>query len=206
MGIISLILVATAVSIDGFWGGFSFGLRKIKMSPLSLLIISSWSIIATMITMNLGYRLQNFITLETGKYIGGALLLLLGLYTLKEGIKQRKEITSKSEEAIKLNMKDLVKIINNPILADIDHSNDIKPLEGTILGIAVAMDASIAAFTLSFFNFNPFITPFLFGITHFVLIGLGNIIARRNIIYRFAEKFSILPGIILMALGITRFI
>lgn len=206
MGIISLILIATAVSIDGFWGGFSFGLRKIKISWVSLLIISSWSIVGTMITMNIGYRLQDFISLETGKYIGGSLLLLLGLFTLKEGLEQRKKFKSNSEDHIDMNFRGLIKVINNPILADIDKENDIKPIEGTILGVAVAMDASIAAFTLSFFEFNPFITPFLFGITHFVLIGLGNILARNNFVYHFAAKFSLLPGIILVALGISRFI
>ena len=206
MGIISLILIATAVSIDGFWGGFSFGLRKIKISWVSLLIISSWSIVGTMITMNIGYRLQDFISLETGKYIGGSLLLLLGLFTLKEGIEQRKKLKSNADQHIGMNFRDLLKVINNPILADIDKENDIKPIEGTILGVAVAMDASIAAFTLSFFEFNPFITPFLFGITHFVLIGLGNILARKNFVYQFAAKFSLLPGIILVVLGISRFI
>ncbi|WP_153012005.1 manganese efflux pump [Tepidibacillus decaturensis] len=95
-------------------------------------------------------------------------------------------------------------MINNPILADIDQENDIKPIEGMILGIAVAMDASIAAFTLSFFDLNPYLTPFLFGLMHFILIGLGNILARKNIINVFVENFSLLPGIILVTLAIIR--
>ncbi|KXG43490.1 manganese efflux pump [Tepidibacillus decaturensis] len=92
MGIISLILVATAVSIDGFWGGFSFGLRKIKISYLSLMIISSWSVVGTMITMVLGSKLQDYISLNIGKYIGAILLFLLGLFTLIEGVKQKKKL------------------------------------------------------------------------------------------------------------------
>jgi len=204
MSIFGLILVATAVAIDGFWGGFSFGLRKIRISLPSLLIISSWSIICTMTTMLLGYNLQRYISIETGKYLGGFLLLLLGIFTLKEGLKQRKEM--KKEQKDKIGFKDLLKIIHNPLLADIDHENDIKPFEGTLLGIAVAMDASIAAFTLSFFGFSPYFTPFLFGLTHFILIGLGNIIARKNIINRLGEKFALLPGIILITLAILRFV
>ncbi|MFV9509748.1 sporulation membrane protein YtaF [Tepidibacillus sp. LV47] len=212
MGIFTLILIATAVSIDGFWGGFSFGLRKIKISYLSLLVISSWSIIGTMISMIAGYKLQKIIPLEAGKYIGASLLFLLGLFTLKEGLKQKKEANHHTNQLNNKNLidnlhvKNLIKIVNNPILADIDHENDIKPIEGTILGIAVAMDASIAAFTLSFFNLNPFLTPFLFGLTHFVLIGLGNFLARNNMIYSFAERFTLLPGLILVTLAILRLI
>ncbi|MDN5324201.1 MAG: hypothetical protein PWQ67_2655 [Clostridia bacterium] len=205
MSVFSLILVATAVSIDGFWGGFSFGLRKIRISVLSLFIISSWSIICSMLTMLLGYNLQRYISLELGKYIGAMLLLFLGLFTLKEGLDQRKEIKNGQRNKIKVNFKDLVKILNNPLLADIDHENDIKPFEGTILGIAVAMDASIAAFTLSFFGFSPYSTPILFGLTHCILIGLGNTLARKNVINRLGEKFALLPGIILITLALLRF-
>ncbi|MFX0559489.1 manganese efflux pump [Tepidibacillus infernus] len=204
MGIISLILVATAVSIDGFWGGFSFGLRKIKISYLSLMIISSWSVVGTMITMVLGSKLQDYISLNIGKYIGAILLFLLGLFTLIEGVKQKKEAKLNQKVISNLKVKNLIKVINNPILADIDQENDIKPIEGMILGIAVAMDASIAAFTLSFFDLNPYLTPFLFGLMHFILIGLGNILARKNIINVFVENFSLLPGIILVTLAIIR--
>ncbi len=136
-----------------------------------------------MISMIAGHKMQKFISLDVGKYIGAILLLLLGLFTLIEGIKQRKEANQENIENKKvlnnLNVRNLIKVVNNPLLADIDHENDIKPIEGIILGIAVAMDASIAAFTLSFFNLNPYITPFLFGLTHFVLIGLGNFLAKK---------------------------
>lgn len=203
MNIIGVVLLAVAVSIDGFWGGFSFGLRKIKIPLISLLVISFWSVIFTMLTMLLGYKLQNYISLETGRYIGAFLLFLLGVFTLKEGYQQHKG-SKENNHKIKLNFQDLLKVLNNPLLADVDNENDIKPYEGTILGIAVAMDASIAAFTLSFLGFSPLITPFLFGLTHFILIGLGNIMARKNIINQFADKFSFLPGIILITMAILR--
>lgn len=205
MGILSLLLIATAVSIDGFWGGFSFGLRRIKIPPGSLVIISSWSVICCLLTMLVGYQLQQYISIETGKYLGGFLLLLLGFFTLKEGQEQRNNLKKEQPESIKLNFRHLLKVVNNPLLADIDKENDIKPFEGTILGIAVALDASIAAFTLSFFGYNPYLTPFLFGLTHLLLIGTGNTLARLNLINYFGDKFSLLPGLILIVLGIMRF-
>ncbi|MDF2672633.1 MAG: sporulation rane protein YtaF [Clostridiales bacterium] len=208
MNIFSLILLAFAVSIDGFWGGFAFGLKKVKISPVSLLIISSWSVICTMIVMFIGCSLKNIISFEWAKFLGAALLFLLGLFTLKGGYKQKKEHLECKRNFITYNIKfkDLIKVLHNPLLADIDNENDIKPAEGTILGLAVAMDASIAAFTVSLLGFNPLITPFLFGVTHYVLIGSGNFIARQNVINHFSEKFSMLPGIILIALAILRLV
>jgi len=201
---ISLILIAAAVSLDGFWGGFAFGLRKIKIPIGSLIIISFWSVICTMVTMLIGHYLRNVIPIEMAKYIGAILLLLLALYTLKEGYEHRKE--SRGASKPKINIHDLAKILQNPLLADYDNENDIKPMEGTMLGLAVAMDASIAAFTIALLGINPFTTPFLFGAAHFVMIGAGNMMARTHLVECFGEKFALLPGFILLILAVLRFI
>lgn len=204
MSIFSLILIACAVSLDGFWGGFAFGLRKIKISFVSLLIISSWSILCTMTTMFIGHYMKNIISVEIAKYIGAVLLLLLSLYTLKEGYEHRKE--RRGSKKPKINIHDLAKIIQNPLLADYDNQNDINPMEATLFGLAVAMDASIAAFTIAIIGMNPFTTPFLFGLAHFVMIGSGNMIASTNIVENLGYKFALLPGFILLILAVLRFI
>lgn len=204
MGTFNLILIAIAVSLDGFWGGFAFGLRKIKIPIGSLIFISFWSILCTFIAMLVGCYLKAFIPIEMAKYIGAVLLLLLALYTLKEGYEHRKE--QRGNSRLKLNLHNLVKILQNPILADYDNQNDIKPMEGTMLGLAVAMDASIAAFTIALVGVNPYTAPFLFGAAHFLLIGSGNLVARTNIISSFGEKFALLPGFILLILAVLRFI
>jgi putative Mn2+ efflux pump MntP len=138
------------------------------------------------------------------KYIGAILLLMLALYTLKEGYEHRKE--QKGAVKPKINLHDLVKILQNPLLADYDNQNDIKPMEGTLFGLAVAMDASIAAFTIALVGMNPFTTPFMFGLSHVVLIGSGNILARTNILGGLGEKFTLVPGFILLILAVLRFI
>lgn len=204
MGLFSLILIAVAVSLDGFWGGFAFGLRKIKIPFVSLLIISSWSVLCTMIAMLIGHYLKAVIPIGMAKYIGAILLLMLALYTLKEGYEHRKE--QKGTIKPKITIHDLAKILQNPLLADYDNQNDIKPMEGTLLGLAVAMDASIAAFTIALVGVNPFTAPFLFGLAHVVMIGSGNIISRTNIVSGLGEKFALIPGFILLIIAVLRFI
>jgi putative sporulation protein YtaF len=208
MGLFSLIIIAVAVSIDGFWGGFAFGLRKMKIFPLSLLIISSWSIVCTMAAMLLGTYLKDYISMQLAKYIGTSLLIILGILTLREGYKQKNESLqfNSARQKYDFKMGDLISVLRDPTLADYDNQDDIKPLEGTLLGIAVAMDASIAAFTIALLGANPFTTPFLFGLAHFVMIGLGNKVARLNVINHFSEKFALLPGFILILLGLLRLI
>jgi putative Mn2+ efflux pump MntP len=138
------------------------------------------------------------------KYIGAILLLLLAIYTLKEGYEHRKE--NRGGIKPKINIHYLAKILQNPLLADYDNQDDIKPMEGTLLGLAVAMDASIAAFTIALLGINPFTTPFLFGAAHFVMIGAGNMVARTDIVESFGEKFALLPGFILLIMAVLRLI
>jgi len=202
--LLSLVLIAVAVSIDGFWGGFAFGLKRTKIPPLSLIIISAWSVICTMISMLVGHFLTNHISITAAKIIGAGLLFAMGFMTLKEGMKKRNELKFEDNKASKIGLKDVFKIISNPLLADVDNQNDIKPSEATLLGLAVAMDASVAAFTLSLAGLNPFTTPFLFGLTHFVLIGLGNLLATRKLFSTIGAKLTLAPGLILMLLGISR--
>lgn len=208
MRFISLLMIALAVSIDGFWGGFAFGLKKTRIPLISLIIISSWSIVCTMAAMIFGSSIKNYIPIEWVKYIGASLLLLLGIFTLKEGFehKKKKNIHPMNKPKNAFDITKLFLVLHNPIAADVDEQNDIKPSESTLLGIAVAMDASIAAFTLSLLGFNPYTTPFLFGATHFLLIGAGNLLAKLRIINYFSEKFSLIPGIILIGLALLRFV
>ncbi|GEM_PF-1456593 len=208
MRFISLLMIALAVSIDGFWGGFAFGFKKTRIPLISLIIISSWSIVCTMAAMVLGCSIKNYIPIEWVKYIGAFLLLLLGIFTLKEGFdhKKKRSIYKADKPKCTFSIKKLFLVLQNPIAADVDEQNDIKPSEATLFGIAVAMDASIAAFTLSLVGFSPYTTPFLFGVTHFLLIGVGNLLAKLRIINYFSEKYSLIPGIILIGLALLRFV
>jgi putative Mn2+ efflux pump MntP len=236
MSVFSVVLLAIAVAIDGFWGGFAYGLRKIKIDLSSLVIISFWSVILTLITMLLGKTLMNYISLNTAKWIGAFLLIGIGIYAIKEGVEHRNkvkdeinsledgslgldenstnlEINSKAilagrEEKEELTSRNpmviLFKVLGNPLLADFDKSGTISMWEGTILGLAVAMDASIAAFAVGIAGYNPFLTPLLFGLTHFVLIGLGNLIGRYRYIKNIGEKIVFIPGGILILIGLLR--
>ena len=203
MKLISLVLMATAVSIDGFWGGFSFGLRNIRIKPFSLFVISFMSVICTMIAMLIGYNISDYIPIEIAKYIGAGLLIVLGILTVRAS-KNQDTILDEDLNLTRLTIRDLIKVLRNPLLADIDNQNDIKPMEGTILGLAVAMDASITAFTIALMGANPYTTPFLFGLTHFILIGIGNIAAMNSIVNKIGQRFYYLPGLILMILGLLR--
>jgi len=55
-----------------------------------------------------------------------------------------------------------------------NNSTNILSIKSSIIiGFTVGLDSSVCAFSLALENYNPFIIPFYFGISHFILILLG---------------------------------
>lgn len=57
---------------------------------------------------------------------------------------------------------------------------NINLISSLFIGLSIGLDSSVCAFTLALENANPFITPLFFGISHFILIFLGNNILMKN--------------------------
>lgn len=73
-------------------------------------------------------------------------------------------------------------------------------------GVAVAVDASIAAFAMAVSGASPWLFSILFGIAHFICIGLGYLAAGTAIGRRISAAVPSLAAIIFTALGIVRLI
>lgn len=59
--------------------------------------------------------------------------------------------------------------------------NEINILTSLSIGLSIGLDSSVCAFTLALEKYNPFITPIYFGISHFILIWLGNKLFNKKI-------------------------
>ncbi|MFO7937529.1 MAG: hypothetical protein R6V06_07975, partial [Kiritimatiellia bacterium] len=61
--------------------------------------------------MLIGSNLKDYISIENAKYIGAALLILLGIFTIREGYKYKEDVTKGDEEKFKFNLHELVKVL-----------------------------------------------------------------------------------------------
>lgn len=82
MLILSMILFALAVSVDGFGVGFAYGLKNIIIPRGSLLLINLISSVVIAVSMFFGKIVVIFISLETARLIGAVLLAGMGLFML----------------------------------------------------------------------------------------------------------------------------
>ncbi len=192
MTLLQTLIIAFAVSIDGFWGGFAFGLKGSRFRVSHIFLLGCCTLLLCTIAMLAAHLLGRFLNIGLAVHIGAALLFGLGIYILVSSIigYRCKDAASPRKEKNKAQ-------INAP-------GAGINGFCGILLlGFAVAADASAATFTVSLTNRDIFI-PLYMMVMHMVTIFCGNTLAMRKKIQKHAGKVFFLPGTILVALAIIR--
>lgn len=218
--------LAFALSLDGFGAGAAYGMRKIRVPFVSLLIISFLSVLIMTIALLAGHGLARFIPPNLAVYLGGVILILLGglqLYNMylakSQGEKPQQEnneivqkerslgLQSELQAVYALYLKPfgvVIQILREPTRADLDSSGELSSGEASFLGMALGMDAFGAGFGLSLSGGLPLYSPILVGVAllMFVTLGLcwGHSRADLGI-----GKFGVLPGIVLVLMGLSKF-
>lgn len=212
---LSSLVFAIALSIDGFGVGLSYGMRKIRIPWKSLLIISISSALALATSMIAGQLIASFLSESVADFLGGLALILVGCWLLLQGWSQR--LTSKvisdpcdidALTIFKLNIPSLglvVKILKEPSKADFDESGIISLNEAIFLGFALAMDALGAGLGAALMGLSSWFTPIVMAGAKFTLVSLGLYLGNHFILDRFRKNLGILPGVIIIALGIIQF-
>ena len=57
---------------------------------------------------------------------------------------------------------------------------ELNLLNSLAIGFGIGLDSSICAFTLALLKYNIYITPIYFGVSHFILIWLGNFVFLKK--------------------------
>lgn len=221
MELFSVFAFALALSMDGFGAGIVYGTRKIRIPLTSLVVIGVTSSIAIGISMLFGHLISRYVPVKMAGVAGALILIAMGLRmiiqawscskvektgdngcALDEEIKGRKAI-------LKLKIKSLglvIQILREPAIADIDKSGHINVKEALLLSLALAMDALVAGFGAAMTGFRPMLTPFIVGPVSAFWVGLGVYIGKHYAAKWLGGKAAILPGWVLICLGLARVI
>ncbi|GFR38065.1 sporulation membrane protein YtaF [Insulibacter thermoxylanivorax] len=87
---VSIILLACAVSLDSFGVGLNYGMRQIKIPGASILIIGCCSGLMILLSMLLGGLLIPYIPERYAGWIGGMILICIGLWAFVQIWRQRR--------------------------------------------------------------------------------------------------------------------
>lgn len=210
VGFFYVILLAVAVSIDGFVAGVAYGLKSIHMPFLSLTIVGVVTSILTGIAMFCAYILGQFINTEIAVGLGALLLILLGAWSLFQQYLTRNipsyELEGEvSAQKLTFSIGQLVfSIVAKPETADVDRLGYISSLEAVFLGLAVGLDAMVGTFAAALMGVLPLYTPAAVGIIHMICISSGCYAANRFVPDKLKKRFPYLPGALLIFLGLIR--
>lgn len=201
------LLLALAVSIDGFTVGFSCGLRRLAIPLTSLLAISLLSAAAVACSMLAGSGAAQLLPLSSISAFGGALLVILGLYIIRHhlaGVRaaSMEEKNLPGEAAPQKESRSLISLLQRPEKADLDHSGTLSVKEALLLGSALAADAFVAGFGAALIGMPFLPTVLAVGLTKFVLLPLGAACGRITLREVNLPHTPLWGGAILIIIGI----
>lgn len=208
----SFVLLALAVSLDSFGAGLTYGMKSIKIPFRSIMIIAICSAVTFLLSMLLGFTLEQFISPKSGEILGGVILLGIGIYSLWQVFLPEKEnvecMEKEPKNIVLFEIKSLgivIHILKKPVMADIDKSGSITGLEAVLLGIALSLDAFGAGIGAALIDLSPSLTTITIAVMSALFLWGGMVLG----LYLFNKTnwmkgLSILPGVLLIVMGLLK--
>ncbi|WP_373229420.1 sporulation membrane protein YtaF [Cohnella sp.] len=219
----SLILLSFAVSLDGFGVGITYGVRKIKIPLSSIFIIAACSGLIILISMMVGVMLTGWMSPHGASAVGAIILIGIGLLALFQFIRsgEREEADpplSSSELAaeqgeqpykpvLTMELKVfgfIIQILRTPSAADMDRSGTISAGEAFLLGTALSLDAFGAGIGAALVGFPPLYTAVIIAAASGFFLWSGTRVGFWASGWRWVRQLSMLPGVILIGMGIFK--
>jgi putative sporulation protein YtaF len=223
---VSLILLAFAVSLDGFSVGVMYGLRQIRIPLLSIGIISLCSGLIIFGSMQIGVLLSSWIHPAAATKVGASILIGIGIWALFQLLQSKNQESESNVEAAAIDSEFVsltapknptkiiyielkrfglvIQILKTPAIADMDRSGNISASEATLLGVALSLDAFGAGIGAALIGFAPVLTAVVIALFSGIFIAIGLQMGLRFAGTMWMRKLSFLPGCVLILMGIIK--
>lgn len=198
MQILSTILFVLSASTDNFVVGLSYGIKKIRIKPSSNIFIAAISALGTIISMEFGKLIINFVPSCLTNILGSLILIAIGLWSILEEFHQKKQNSLKEENSI----SKLGDILNNPESADKDTSGNIDLKESSSLAIALALNNMGLGIGASITGLNVIFTGILTFFISILTITLGLTIGNKYLSQTLGKYAAVISGLVIILLGI----
>jgi putative sporulation protein YtaF len=208
----ALLFISISISLDGFSVGITYGLRQLRIPISSLSVIALCSFSAVYAVMSASHSLVEWISPETGKKLGGSILVLIGCITLIR-MKRAKgksistaPVPSQPEQPISQIRAFglIIQILRDPSTADADRSGHITGWEAVMLGVALSFDAMGAGISFVFLGYPRLTASGCVAFSGAALLALGIEAGQRFRTFRWFQDLSWLPPVLLICIGVVK--
>lgn len=203
MNLASALLLSISANLDTFAVAVSYGLKKVRLSFLSILLIALITSIGTFLSMYLGTIITDFITISTANLIGSIMLILMGTYFILDYFRSAISYSSKCQYCDNPSTYcEICGILSDPIKADKDNSGNIDFKECLTLSIALSLNNVGLGIAASIAGINIYInTAFTFIVTIFGFL-IGGLIARSYFCEICGKYSGLVSGILIVLIGV----
>lgn len=211
MHILSILLFVISASLDNLVVGIAYGVKKLRISLISNLLIAFISCAGTFLSMLIGKLIGYFISPIYANIIGSSILIILGLWFIisslkKRGIKKEESaIETPKEKQVKIEYYNCGELLQSPEKADIDNSGNIDLKEAVALGFALALNNMGLGIGASISGLSLTLTSLLTFIFSFLTIPIGYYIGKKFLSRILESNADIISGIIIILLALYQF-
>ena len=204
-----LLMTALALSLDGFTAGCAFGMRGVRFERAAKLTVALLSCLLAAVSIALGGLLGGLLPAGGGRYIGGAVLVLLGLWSLGKAAAPQKDTPPAPPKPPKSRRFHLlgvtILVIREPAEGDLDCSGVIDPKEAFLLGLSLSVDMLGAGTGIAMGGGQSLLLPLLAGAMQTLCLTAGEAAGRHARRLPLPSwVFGALCGALLTGLGLWR--
>jgi putative sporulation protein YtaF len=207
------ILIAMAICIDSFALGVTYGIKKIKIPKMAILTITLVTTCVLGISVLSGHIISQLVSRFAASLISSVILIGLGAFFMLEGyIKHLITTRGAKEPEQKLaniripKLGIIIDIALDVTKADLDISGDIDIKEALYIGFILSVDSLGVGFGYAMSSMNVMIFLALVFIINIITLVWGLRLGRNIGHYKTSLRTSLLPGFILIAVGILKWI
>lgn len=209
LSMLQSVLLVFALSLDAFVASIAYGVNKIKIPALSMVIINTVCTGLLAFSMILGTMAKSIMPGKWGAMLSFITLMALGVFYLCEGfVKGFLAKTPHARKQMDFKVSDLKIVLSiyiDETRADMDDSHHLSPMEAVYLAAALSLDSLAVGFGSGLGELNCLLVIILSWILGIFAISGGLFLGRR-LAERSKVNLSWVSGILLMILALLKLV
>ncbi len=194
MSILVILLFALSTNLDNLVIGVTYGIKRMRIPVTSNLIVALITFLGTILSMALGNTLAGFLPEATAQVIGSIVLLMIGLYSIGNYLRQRARQ--------KTPHRDVKWPMEKPEKYDANRDKRIDGREALLLGVALALNNMGLGIAASAMGLAMLPVALLSCAVSFFSVLLGNWLGVRYLGRASGARAELLSGLIIVALAL----
>ncbi len=205
--LLTILLIVISSNLDNIGVGIAYGIRKINIPFTSNLLIAVITSAGTFLSILLGHTIYHFLSPKTATLLGGGIIIAAGVWVIfqekimhmgKEAKEEKQPIVE--PHSSKYGFSYLVKILDNPIIADWDFSGHIDLKEATALALGLTFNNIPNGVGAGMLGLNATIMTSAVFLCSIITIWIG-ISGGQLGFRRFGSSAGVISGLILIFVG-----